>query len=261
MELFICLMLNSSTLGPLCFLIIGAIIFGFILWKYKGNQKVSDNYYAIIAKLLQMGKRTKNTRNLLISFYEKMFRVNKFRGGIALYSEAISFADAIIKRTKTIDKNFTIDYDLVVKKKDLLFRCNMVKFMFKLAAEGDGIKNDEWQYLLNTMTLLKINKRTYDYCVKYYSPLRTEYDDFSQSYNQESKKEYTAPSTPPSLLKQYYDILGVAEGASKQEIQKAYHALALLHHPDRQQDDSKKAECEKTMATLNDAYAKVMAGL
>lgn len=242
-------------------IIIGSIIIGYIFWVNKKIYDANEQCNAILAILLKMGhstKSTKNTKNLLTKFYTKQFPTTKSQWFVDF--EAADFANKIIKKSQTIDPNVEIDYLLVVKNKDLSFRCSMVRLMFSLAAEGDGIKNDEWKFILDTMSRLKINKRSYDYFIKYYSPLRTEFDDNSQYYNEDAKKEYAA-TTPSNLIQQYYDILGISIGASKQEIQKAYHALALIHHPDMQQNADKKEECEAKMAQINDAYEKVIASL
>ncbi|MBS1187411.1 MAG: dnaJ [Burkholderiaceae bacterium] len=40
----------------------------------------------------------------------------------------------------------------------------------------------------------------------------------------------------------YYEVLGIAKGASEDEIKKAYRKMAMKHHPDRNPDNKKAAE-------------------
>lgn len=54
------------------------------------------------------------------------------------------------------------------------------------------------------------------------------------------------------MAKDYYQILGVAKGASPDEIKKAYRKLALKYHPDRNKDDK---EAEERFKELGEAYA------
>ncbi len=49
------------------------------------------------------------------------------------------------------------------------------------------------------------------------------------------------------MAKDYYKILGVAQGASKEEIKKAFHRLAHKHHPHKGGD-------AKTFKEINEAY-------
>jgi|GEM_PF-826130 hypothetical protein len=247
-EIILCLLLVS----------IGITIIVISIKETQKKSKIKDLSCSIIALLLQNAVRSKHTYELLKSFYKNQFPDYNKQSAI-LWSEADSFANKVIWRSKNIKPNTAIDYNFIIKNKNLLFRQNLIRLLFSLAAEGDGIKNAEWYYIIDMMDKLNLNKRSYDYFVRYYSPLRTEYDDYSKYYDNETKKEYSS-STSSSLLQQYYDILGVSIGASKQEIQKAYHALALQYHPDLPQNANNKS-CEAQMAKINDAYARVIASM
>jgi curved DNA-binding protein len=52
--------------------------------------------------------------------------------------------------------------------------------------------------------------------------------------------------------KDYYQILGVDENATQQQIKQAYRALALKNHPDRNKDDQAAAA---RMKEINESYA------
>lgn len=53
-------------------------------------------------------------------------------------------------------------------------------------------------------------------------------------------------------MEDYYKVLGVGEGASQDEIKKAYRKLSLLHHPDKNQGDAATAEAK--FKNINEAY-------
>ncbi len=55
------------------------------------------------------------------------------------------------------------------------------------------------------------------------------------------------------MAKDYYKILGVDKGASKDEIKKAFHKLAHKYHPDKQQgDEAKFKEVNEAYQVLSD---------
>ncbi len=51
--------------------------------------------------------------------------------------------------------------------------------------------------------------------------------------------------------KDYYKILGIAKGASDDEIKRAYKKLALKHHPDRNKDN---AQAKAKFQELGEAF-------
>ena len=52
-----------------------------------------------------------------------------------------------------------------------------------------------------------------------------------------------------------YEVLGVSEGASQDEVKKAYRKLARKYHPDLNPGD---AEAARKMVEINEAYQRIM---
>jgi molecular chaperone DnaJ len=56
------------------------------------------------------------------------------------------------------------------------------------------------------------------------------------------------------MKRDYYEILGLSKGASKDEVKKAYRKLAMEHHPDRVSAEEKKG-AEERFKEISEAYA------
>ncbi len=80
------------------------------------------------------------------------------------------------------------------------------------------------------------------------------YGNSSGGYRQGGNYQRTGTYT--SNRSKYYRILGVKDGASQEEIKKAYRQLAKEHHPDKfvNASDSEKKFHESKMKEINEAY-------
>ena len=137
-----------------------------------------------------------------------------------------------------------------LKKDDISFKKTFINRLFQLVILEDGIHNDEWKFMMQLITQLEFNKNYVSYFKERYEPLRTEFDEYEKRSNSSKNKyEYS--------LKEYYTTLGLEENATDEEIRRAYHELALQHHPDLPKNADRMDECEKMMMKINEAYEKV----
>jgi len=57
-----------------------------------------------------------------------------------------------------------------------------------------------------------------------------------------------------------YEVLGVREGASEEEIKKAYKELVKKYHPDKHQNNPLSELAEEKLQEINEAYNMLMGG-
>lgn len=120
--------------------------------------------------------------------------------------------------------------------------------LFQLAITDDGLKDDEWNYLLRIMTGLRFNKIWISYFDKRYNSIRTE-----SEYDDTQSRKTTNYTFPPSL-QTHLNFLGLSADATFSQLQSAYHKLAMEHHPDLPKNRNRVTECEAIMTRINEAY-------
>ena len=149
------------------------------------------------------------------------------------------------------------DAILCWRERSLPERLSFMRFLFKLAILQDGIHNDEWNMLMNLIWQLRFNKF---YCEEFryrYFSLRTEFYDYERKSSTSTEDHSASTNNSSSSLKPYFTLLGLEETASDEEIKRAYHKLALQHHPDMPKNADRIKECEAMMAKINEAYEKL----
>ncbi len=141
------------------------------------------------------------------------------------------------------------------KKKDFSDKKMFVNYLYKLTILADGIHKDEWNFMISLMSQLRFSKSFIEYFTYRYYALRTEFEDSKSKHGEEGSSTTEKSNTN---LDSYYSILGVSSDASYEEVRKAYHSLALTHHPDLPKNAGRIQECEDLMIKFNEAYNKII---
>ncbi len=198
---------------------------------------ISDNI-AYMPMIQQVCKLNPNARPGQVALIKEWYGVDE-----SVINEFI-FDDSLSDEDLEFYKKYSKEWNISVKKA-------FMHKLFKLTIVEDGIHNDEWDLLMKIMEEMDFNKNFINYFIKRYSSLRTESEDSSNNESTSTGEKNI------NLLKPYYDLLGLEVGASDEEIKKAYHNLALQHHPDMKKNAGRTKECEEMMAKINEAVEKI----
>ena len=211
------------------------------------QEKAARYYYTIINNLIGFQCMPLVRQVCMLNPEAKESQIQMMKGW---YGVGLSCIKYVYEERCGDAKRLHLAYDVLLKE-SMSYRKFFVEKLFKLAIVDDGIHNDEWNLLMDIMKQLKFNKIYFDFFIKRYGPLRTEFEDDESGENTSTK------SIPVSQLKAYFAILGLEEGASDEEVKKAYHSLALQHHPDLPKNAGRIEECEELMKRFNEAYEKI----
>ena len=138
-----------------------------------------------------------------------------------------------------------------LKKENVKLKLNIVKVLLNLAIIDDGIKNDEWNFLIDLLHRLGF-RRYVDEFKERNEGLRSESD-----YNYHEASSSSSSSLSVEQLSVYFADLGLLVTASKVQVREAYHQLAMQHHPDLPKNSLRQEECEAIMEKINEAYSRI----
>lgn len=175
-------------------------------------------------------------------------------GQVALIKEWYGVEESIINEfifDDTLSDEDLEFYKKYSKEMTISAKKAFVHKLFKLTIVEDGIHNDEWNLLMKIMEEMDFNHNFINYFIRRYKSLRTE------SENSSNNESTSTEEKSISLLKPYYDLLGLEVGASDEEIKRAYHNLALQHHPDLPKNADHVKESAAMMAKINEAVEKI----
>lgn len=175
-------------------------------------------------------------------------------GQVALIKEWYGVEESIINEfifDDTLSDEDLEFYKKYSKEMTISAKKAFVHKLFKLTIVEDGIHNDEWNLLMKIMEEMDFNHNFINYFIRRYKSLRTE------SENSSNNESTSTEEKSISLLKPYYDLLGLEVGASDEEIKRAYHNLALQHHPDLPKNADRVKESAAMMAKINEAVEKI----
>ena len=250
----------SVSTGGLVFIVLAVpiliVVSIFMLLRYFGKKKILQANMEISFKQAKSRFEfiSDNIDYLPMIKQVCSLNTNARPGQVALIKEWYGVEESIINEfifDDTLSDEDLEFYKKYSKEMTISAKKAFVHKLFKLTIVEDGIHNDEWNLLMKIMEEMDFNHNFINYFIRRYKSLRTE------SENSSNNESTSTEEKSISLLKPYYDLLGLEVGASDEEIKRAYHNLALQHHPDLPKNADRVKESATMMAKINEAVEKI----
>ena len=224
------------------------------LKKYGINKTEASNCYQFLSKdiiyaplLQRVCQLNPDAKETQVELLKKWFSLDDVSISEYIFNKKYNDKKEKYDEDEEKEKDNTVEQ---LKKKNILYKKTFINRLFQLVILEDGIHNDEWKLMMWLITQIDLNYPYVSYFKERYEPLRTEFDEYEKrSDSSEYKYVYSQ--------KEYYSTLGLEENATDEEVRRAYHELALQHHPDLPKNAGRVEECEKMMMKINEAYEKL----
>lgn len=214
------------------------VIFFFLVWIYgkiqtinRGQTEATESIVSLLAcAMLIDNKPTREELNVVKKFLLKISNGNerkakKYLLQIKSHLEDSSFNQYDIKK-------YCI---AIVQETNYQQRIELLSTLFEICAANGRIEKNENSLLL--LYAQYVNIRSVDYQrAKMYFSHAYQWEENSYNRRREEKRRENKETTQTSSTKGRawaLKILGLKEGATEEEIKKAYRKAALQYHPDR----------------------------
>lgn len=136
-------------------------------------------------------------------------------------------------------------------------RLDLFYFLFGLATADNYFDRTEEIVLKRISRYFNISKNDYNSIRAMY--VKEEYKKEAKSEEKQYSHSYKTYTRSGVTHSQAYDILGVSNTCSDEDLKKAYRKLAIKHHPDKVAylGDIQRKEAKEKFQKINEAYEKI----
>jgi len=197
-----------------------------------------EAYLALGAKLILINySESKGKTTYLNNYFNRYFKFSNY-----------NFGDSLLFSLKYPIQTASVTDWLKFHYKDESSRSQVVYFLTGLTLVTGSINKRELAFLMEINSQLDLLPENLKQIIAIY----TSYSRSNES-SHKTKKAKTANNLD-------YDILGIAQNATQEEVKKAYRSLVKIHHPDNfaQHSDYQQKLASEKFIEIQNAYERLM---